>query len=281
MGGTAQEIAMAVKSIVAEAGPLPGSRLAGMVKERFPEWNPADFEVRNLREFISAHVSEVVVAGRSGMDVIYASGAMTVIPTDPSLAVQDDVDFWRVWVSPNSPYRLSVDRTTAALHALRRGVSAGSDELVLDPPGIDIHRSVAQEFLPGLPIDLQARLKAVLDAGSSQWWQSWVSELRASDRLLSWNTFRHEKFEKQMSDRLRAEGMEQATIDRVLETVQRRPAAARPGARRISALKERDDRGELRRIVAESIQRMSVAELRELRLPIGIVLDVLATLNAR
>jgi hypothetical protein len=41
------------------------------------------------------------------------------------------------------------------------------------------------------------------------------------------------------------------------------------------------DGEELRRVVLEAVQRMSIAEIRELRLPIGIVFDVLASLKSR
>lgn len=44
---------------------------------------------------------------------------------------------------------------------------------------------------------------------------------------------------------------------------------------------QREDGESLKRIVAEAVQRMSNSELRELRLPIGIVLDVLAMSKSR
>ena len=149
------EIADAIRSFVA-TGPLPGSRLAGTLKSQFPEWNPADFGVRTLREFVSTLVPGVVVAGRSGMDVIYAlEGTDVDTPGPPPPA---NGDYWRIWVSPNSPYAIAVDRAQLTLRAVPRAAHAESGSILLAPPSSEVHRSFARDFLATVSPEARARL---------------------------------------------------------------------------------------------------------------------------
>ncbi len=283
MSGNVQEIGSAIKEIVEASGQIPGSRLSTALKARVPGWSPADFRLRSLREFIATHVTDVVVAGRSGMDVIYAlAGAVPAAPivATPPMA---EVDFWRVWVSPNSPHALAVDRTGVGILAVPRRGAVSSSQLLLEPPGVDVHRDVAKAFLATVPPPLQASLKAVLDSRSDAWWQAWLRELRGTEHLSGWNTFRRQQLEDRLAAVLREAGLEQTSVDGVLNLIRERHVVASPRSRRTisggSAFHDGDTA--LRRLVIEAAQRMSAAELRELRLPLGIVLDVLATSKSR
>lgn len=283
MSVTVQEISSAIRSIVASGGELPGSRLAAVLQERQPGWRPADFGARSLREFVAANVTGVVVVGRAGMDVIYGlEGAKG--PASPEAALLPPVqpDFWRIWVSSNSPYVLLVDRTSAVVKAVPRGTSATEDEILLVPPDVDVHRSVAQEFLARVSDGSRARLQEILEQPLDRWWQSWVRELRGSSLLSDWNTFRRHAFEGRFRSQLLAAAMSEASSDRVLAEIRQRHLDA-PQRRRSSlhASAEREDGEDIRRVVLEAVRRMSIAELRDLRLPLGVVLDVLASSTSR
>jgi hypothetical protein len=279
MSGTVQEIAATIKELVATEGQVLGSRLSALLKARFPDWSPKDFGVRSLREFVTDHVTGVILAGRSGMDVVYGLEQAPPPADDP----QADVNFWRVWVSPKSPYSLAVDRADATLTAVSRGGSAEPGKVLLDPPGVDFHRQVAREFLSSLPADLQPKLQAVLDSASAQWWRTWNRALRTTEHLAPWSAFRRQKLEDHLSFRVRAAGLEQPVIDAILKKAREQQALTPPRARRNTreAFQQPNDGNLLRRIVFESVQRMSIAELRELRLPLGIILDALATSKSR
>jgi hypothetical protein len=278
MSGIVEEVAAAIKEIVATEGQILGSRLSALLKTRFPDWSPRDFGVRSLREFVAAHVTGVLLVGRSGMDVIY--GLEQPPTTDDQ---RTNVNFWRVWVSPKSPYALAVDRASAILTAVQRGSSAESGKIVLDPPEVEAHREIAREFLSGLPADLQPKLQTALDSSSPQWWRAWTRALRTAECLAPWSAFRRQKLEDHLSSKLRAAGFEAPVIDAILKGVREQQAPMPPQMQRtIKATFSKLDNGDmLRRIVTESVQRMSSAELRELRLPLGIVLDALATSKSR
>lgn len=275
------EAANVIKSIVA-LDPIPGSRLSPLLKAQLPDWDPAALGVRNLREFIAAHVPEVVVAGRSGMDVIYAL-AGTAAEASAS-GSSGSVDFWRIWVSPKSPYDLAVDGAKATIRGLRRGEKAEAGEVVLVSPAADVHRSIAQTFLTTLPPSIQPKLQAAFESGSKHWWQTWVRDLRGADHLEGWISFRQEQFETQLTDELRAKGLDQSVIDHIMTNVRGNRGTPRPTTDDVKdkpAKWETIDRAALIRLVTAAVQQLSLAELRELRLPVGVVVDLLTPSKSR
>ena len=265
------DIAGVIRALVA-IGPLPGSRLAGSLKSQFPEWNPGNFGVRSLREFVSTHVPGVVEAGRSGMDVIYAlEGTNVDAPGVPS-AAPEHRDFWRIWVSPNSPYAIAVDRTQLTMRAVSRAARAESGSFVIASPGSEVHRSFARDFLASVSPELRTRLDTAVGSTSEQWWQEWNEALAETELIEAWNRFRHEKFQERLAERLRVEELDQSAVETILATIRRQRTAARAAAqprgdRSVGGMQERD-RDELVQIATGAVQRMSAAELRELRLPV-------------
>lgn len=285
MSGTVQEISTAIRSIVASAGQVPGSRLSAALKERAPSWRPADFGARSLREFVAANVVGVVVVGRAGMDVIYGlDGAEVPASSDTGHPPSVQPDFWRIWVSPNSPYVLVVDRASAVLRAVPRGTTTTQEEVLLEPPAVAVHRSIAMEFLGRVPDEMRARLQGLLERAPDGWWQAWMRELRGSPLLSAWSGFRREALESRLRSLLLAGTMSEASSALILEAVRRRhlEAPPRPGWARPLASPESAPEGEgLRRVVLDAVSKMSSAELRDLRLPLGLVLDALAPLKSR
>ncbi len=283
MSASVQEISKAIRDIVAEAGQVPGSRLSATLKERSPGWTPAEFGVRSLREFVAAHVPGVIVVGRTGMDVLYGlTGSEPPPAPSPGVAQvpTSDPDFWRIWVSPNSPFALVVNRSGANIKAVRRGESpAPAGHVLLEPPGVDVHRGIARKFSETVPEDLRARLLAALEKSSDGWWQSWLRELRGSVHLGPWNTFRRSAFEDRLREQLSAAALSDPDIEHVLATIRDHHLAVAPRKRRASHAVDvvNADADSLRRIVLAAVARMSPSELRDLRLPLGIVLDVLAS----
>lgn len=282
MSASVQEISNTIRDLVAAAGQVPGSRLSAALKERASGWAPADFGVRSLREFVAVHVPGVRVVGRSGMDVLYGLAGSEPTPS-PSLNVDQTLysepDFWRIWVSPNSPFALVVNRSGDEITAVRRGdSSAPAGHVFLDPPGIDVHRSVASDFLETTEDDLKTRLAAALEKSTDGWWQAWLRELRGSAHLGNWNMFRRSAFEDRLRERLRAAELGNREIEHVITAIRDRHLAVALRRRRTSpAVQAVGDVDVLRRVVIDAVQRMSNTELRDLRLPIGIVLDVLAS----
>ena len=179
-----QDVTEAIVELVAE-GCVQGSRLANELRVRFPEWTPQDVGARNLKSFVEQHVAGVDVVGRSGMDVIYGlAGSMTpgenVIGRDQKSAKKSaDINFWRIWVSPNSPYAIAVDADNGSVTAVGRDEAVGADLRKLQPIGQPEHKEIARGFLSEIAGDDHDRLSDILTSASDDWWQTWLRKIES------------------------------------------------------------------------------------------------------
>ncbi len=274
MSGNVQDIADAIREIVREAGRVTGAQLAVALRRRVPGWKPSEFGVRTQRAFISTHVPDVVVVARSGLDTVY--GRKDAEPK-PEGASPSAADFWRIWVSPNSPFAIWVDRTDYGLHAAPRRSLVPPEQLLLEPPPIAAHRQFAREFLADFSGPMRDDLQAALADPSNEWRQRWYGALRNTEYLRAWNAFRRQRFEDLLATSLQMAGIDASHIEGILNLVKKSHVSnvepqLRPSAPAPSNLTDPD----LRSLVVDVIRNMSTTELRELRLPVGLVLDAIA-----
>lgn len=263
------EVVAAIRRLVAEAGEIQGSKLALALKAVVPDWNAADFGARSLRDFVISSVEDVAVAGRSGMDVVYAISAPNK-PASIDARPESAADPWRAWVSPGSPFALAFHHAGGNAMLIERTASPPDAHIRIEPTSVEEHRAIAREFLDHLALPRRAALQEIVESPDEQWWRSWLGELKKLDELASWNTFRHARLLELLVTRLEAAGFDEETRRAVAEAVkqsrQRRPS------RRNSAQRSRT---ELSVVVAAVIRKMSDEDLRHLKLPIGLVMDVL------
>lgn len=275
------EIEVEIKQLLAGHDQLSGSRLSALLRSRFPEWRPVEYGARNLRDFIESHVAGVIVAGRSGMDVIYTLGTAEAAPAGIGIEMQS-FDFWRLWVSPNSQHVLAVDAQTGEVRAMPLHGQPRQHEQPLFPPDASAHRNIASAFLPTLPLGGNQNLAQIVQSEDANWWQDWIREVRVVGQLAAWNAFRRDRLQKLLSDRLREANLSQPIADRAMQRVReshaaptRTPSAAAP------LTPDMADGARLRRIALGAIERMSISELRDLRLPLGLVVDLVAAAKLR
>lgn len=276
MDGSVQAVAEAIRDIVSTSGSILGSRLSAEIGKRFPGWKPAHVGAQSLKEFVAAHLKDVRILGRAGMDVRYGLQGVES-QSDPR-----DVNFWRVWVSPNSSYSLVVDLPRRLLRAITRPSDAKPGEILLERPSPEMHKEIARAFCSELPPGLQEALKGTLDdLADKYWWQTWVRQLKGTEHIEEWNNFRRLKLEEIFSTHLQSIGATQQEITGVLRCIREQATTRLPEKGNAGDFLELDSEGMLRHIISEVVQRMSVADLRDLKLPIGTVLDVLAKSKSR
>lgn len=288
MSGNVQELVCTIEQIVKDRGQVLGSQLATELKRRDVGWSPAAFGVSSLRQFIGEHVAAVAAVGRSGLDVIYGpvgtAAAATPVASSPSVSSED---IWRIWVSPRSRLALQVDRAAGNVHAVARDAVAPENKVVLPAPDVNAHRDIAHSFLTKAPAPLREKLGGALESTDENWWRAWRAELQGTEFWNEWSAHRRQQFEHLLAAGLRANGLDDGIIGNVVAALRdnraKTAAQAKQSSRDASgpasrarlpepALLPRD----LRWVVTEVVQRMNDAELRELRVPLGLVLDALA-----
>lgn len=279
MNSQIQEAAAVIRKIIAERPNILGSQLAQMLRQQLPDWNPKALGVDNLRHFIQMHLADVVVAQkRAGLDYVYETVVHEKVSHAANLvAGEADTDYWRVWVSPNSPVVLHISRDDLRIRVVVRGEGLLSREVLVEPASVDVHESMARQFAQDLGEDLKSKLLPVINSGDTRWWQVWVRELRAVKQVVAWNNFRRRYLEERLSERLLASGFNRPDVESLLAAVRENHlfASARKRAVMPEPTHGRDADAALRTIIIRIVQGMSGQQLRELRLPIGSVVDIL------
>lgn len=258
-----------------------GSSLAVLLKRAYPDFRPEDFGSRNLREFIRAYAKEVYEVGRSGGDVVYSLSRLPIerdsanasrefmeIPTvSQPTKYQLDRRVWKTFVSPSGTFVIWGNRNRGVLQVLPAThgsphTSPGDDWVKIPPCPAEIHEQIAREFMATLPEgDAKSQLETVLGLNTS-WWEHFFVSARNLGLEKQWSAFRrrrlHDEFEK---------------ILRSLNIPYDERSTARAVDSGLPPATVTDDG--LRRLALAVLGRMTTSELRELRLPLGYVIDEL------
>lgn len=271
-----------------------------------PHIKPKSFrDYGGLRKFIDDNLSSVLIwINRTNAypgDDIYQLVSGTTEKTDywQDIAVQQGGDFWRYYSNPRIP------ATFALSDSLDRLCFASGPRVTLPPAFLpfpkqttDRYRQYAREFSISLPSDQQAEASKILSLEDFN--AKWVGFLRsefASGVIQEWEEVRVRKVFQGFSDDLKRLQVSEAFVRTALKNLEwsrnatlkeRRSAAPKSGeehsanairrslardAGHYSSLAE-ETLDELRLIAHSAVDKMDCDELRSLRLPLGVVIDV-------
>lgn len=264
----ASEAADIISQIVVNAGRIKGADLARELRRRVPSWKPGDFAVANLREFVGRFVKSVHVSGRSGMDLWYEP-----LAEQGALREATGLDFWRIWASPKSPYALALTEREGNVKPITRDSSPAPGVFILEPSSTECHLQIARDFLRDNEVDSPTLTNAI-DAVSPHWWQRWYSEIKKVGLASSWNEYRREKLEAELKKAISAIALSEGAAMNAIRQI------VTDSWGKEAEKNSKDRSSDLRRAVIQAIERMSEEELRELRLPVGLVADAMRSRNA-
>ena len=256
--------------------PIQGSQLAQLIRAQYPDWSAEVCGARNLRDYVESLVDGAGVVGRSGMDVVYGITSPGGASTDsmPAETPATEVNLWRIWVSPNGPYALSIDKASGVVSQVNRSAAATQEgALRLEPAPFKIHEAVARDFAARIHDERDISLPST--GGPDGWWFDWQKALKGLGLDASWHEHRSSSLETALETALAELGLsdeaKEMAFARIVEdrSIRRRSAASHASERTGS-------RTDLEAIALAAIPKMSSSDLRDLKIPLGIVLDVLA-----
>lgn len=259
--------------------PLNGSELAVLVKAAHPEFSPEALGYRNLRDFIRRQASEIAEAGRVGMDVQYSlkatqarleagdTSARTVSIAERALdQLTKDPSAWKTFTSPDSPFRLYLTErgVVRSMHSSSRPLPEWRAIQRMSPESL---LQIGKDFTA----DLDEIQRSVLDPTFQEpkWWFAFFDRLPSLGLKYKWIEFRRRRIREEFQKRIEELGV--AQLSQVPET------ALPPVAPWTAASTETRSEFLIRKIAADVVQRMTDSELRNLNLPLGYVMDSLAT----
>lgn len=251
--------------------------------------------LRDLTEDELSSLVELVPNASSTADVQYriiADQAPTSLTREDLKSVVGP-ELWKFFSNPNQSCSLAIEPSTGLIYvtALRAILPVGLQKL--ERMDSEDYRVLAGQFAAQQDSPLREKLEECLL--EPQFYDLWINALRASGsperRLLkTWESLRTEHVVKRLGERLTNAGVSVALqAEIVSEARPRRKAAAvqqapvpeisstsiPPHSAAQAAVSSPDDVAleRLREIVHASVDRMSFSELREVRIPAGILLD--------
>lgn len=261
---------------ILEASPsrqLVGSKLSAALKALFPGFNPTSFGATNLRDFIAQHVTSVFQVGTSGLDPIYGlepppAAQLYQSSSKQALSPQRSLELsaWKTFVTPRGGYRLFANPQTRQLRVIDFRSAPPDDPWQQIPAASpQKHREIGREFVESLQDgDEKRELAKYLD--SEFWWVPFFELTRRYGLEKRWREFRHQRLRVEYENALQAAGWGKVGPE----------VSSGSTSQSLSSEKvphEEDDF--VRKIAMLAVQRASLSDLREMRLPLGLVLDAL------
>jgi hypothetical protein len=263
------EAVSAVSALVRDAGDITGAQLSRALKGRLPDFNPRNYQAASLRLFIAQHVPSVVEVGRAGLDLIYRCPPIALQPTSCARA-----NLWQTWVSPNAPFVLVIDRDQGEVTACARGTNPAAGVVHLAPPSVGFHRQMALDFLNQQPHtgDIDALRELAQDEQRATWWQPWFAAVRKMGLGKAWNTYRAVRLRNELECQLDQAALPHRAVEKALSVIHA-PTQHSTSEQVAVATVDHGEGSALQRVAIATVLRMSDDELRELKLPLGLVLD--------
>jgi hypothetical protein len=279
-----QSVAVRISAIVAGApeSTILGVRLGMALRATHPDFSPFLYQCRNLRHFIQRYVPSVAEKGHSGADVVYttvANGAIAPNPQNVSskitsiasdfVALPVSPDQWKAYSNPGHHFTLLANKETGEIRVQRESEPSALPWAIVPKPSSEFHRILAREFIESLPQQIANSLTKVL--GDPKWYVFFSAFTRKAGVGLQWAAFRRKKL---------IEALKQALSDLGIPPV---PSFPTPKGVPVTVGMEpkhlRSDGGgedaALRDVIQKVVSELPISELRSLRLPVGVVFDLL------
>jgi uncharacterized protein YaiL (DUF2058 family) len=234
-----------------------------------------------LRKFIDLHLKHVLQPnGKQGSDFIYS-----IIGASASKNQNIDPDLWRTFVRTNSSKTLVLRESTLQLEDVSAIAQLGGQLIIIPSARNDELNQIRIDFVSSL--DEKAAELPDMKAPYAEW--SVALRKLGREYYREWTEYRLRKIEDLFGKRLDALGVESKTKSELCSLIRRSQLSAKEsiGARKNSTDVPKQSREEPKIEIVESdanfrlavldvIQKFSISELRELKLPAGALSDAIA-----
>jgi hypothetical protein len=288
------EVAAAVNLIKVSLHSRPDKNITGAVfGELIRKVTPA-LDIRELfptgknaaTRFIDKYFDGFLVrTGKQGSDNLYSIGELS-----PDAETLISYDYWRSFVRPNAKMRVVLFGDPVSFALSSHGEVSRDERIInnITPIELDV---VRRQF-----VESQSQVGVESNLPSMDMpYPVWSETLKSSNYPLykTWTTFRIQTLLGVFADRLRHAGVPEDRLEFLMDIMRRSQASRKPNTPtlpntaglakvgstpRASQLTESmqtesstDD--EFRSIVLQAVSNMSIADLRELKLPAGTLLD--------
>lgn len=281
MAVTPEEVASRILALATESpsNTISGGSLAGLLKHHFPGFTLGAYGAKNLRAFIHDHLSgRLNELGKVGTDIVYGLPGATpppqAAPITPAGQITQEV--MRVFKSPNAPLELHANRETGEIRVIARNTAPQEPWTRIRPVSAEALLQIVKDFVADLPVDYHVDLMLILK--EVPWWPKFSGYLQEKNLYNRWLAFKSKQVRAKLESELRGLGVRQLEAPTTPLAEEEKPAAATPLPHPAPSEASRTQpfvRDELREAVVRVVQGLPIAEIRNLKLPVGDVYDAL------
>jgi hypothetical protein len=263
-----------------------GVRLGAALKIAFPDFVPAAYQCKNLRQFVRKHVPGVVETGYSGVDILYtkpekASPTATdesVAPSTPAdgrspafISLPADPITWKAYSNPSYRLSLIANPSTGEVKAVGEQETPQAPWVAIPKLAPEKHHEIASKFVESLPPASRGPLQNIL--ADHQWYVSFFGTTKRLGISKQWGLFKREHLIRYFTAALHEKGVVAAPSAPKHDLPSARTfQTRRPDTRHQSPL---SDETQIRELISRLAYTLPIEELRTIRLPLGSVLDAL------
>lgn len=263
-----------------------GAKLGFAITRAFPEVN-LKAQYGGLRPFLERYCSQHVTwTGKRGLDDCYAPASAS--PESTPRPARDDTNLWQAFTNPEAAVGIAVNPTAGTV-VVADPKELAPGFLVLAKMTREDHRKIASEFLPQIDSENRAQFQSSLSSGS--FWPQWTS-LIASTQLGryrgQWLAFRFQRICDILRERLNQIGIQEPRTTFFLDLIKdskRKTSISSTPSRIGKPLSQSQDHAEaisiLRHLAHAAIDGMPEEELRQLRIPLGAIIDSFRELRSK
>jgi hypothetical protein len=258
--------------------------LTFVLKSAHPDFSAAAYSAKNLRAFIRQNVPNLVERGRAGADVVYGlSGSSETEPVEqlalfervprpishaPLDSLLTDPRVWKTFASPQSPWRLFLNRSTGLVKVIAPSdlTPPENDWSQIPPCPAETLLEVGRDFIATVPESFRAVLEGTLQ--EKKWWLPFFDVLQGIGLKTKWIAYRRRRIVAEFERTITALIRDFATLppgDVPHKEIPIDHPPVQPWA----------GHANIRKLAIEAVTRMTEAELRSLNLPLGYVIDAL------
>jgi len=235
-----------------------------------------------LSRFIERHLSHVLIrSGKQGSDWVY-----TIIRADQ---VETDPDLWRTFVSPNSTKMLIMRGSDLALHEVtEQNIEQGENVIRIR----NVTDAELEKIQSAFADTLEDSSDGVLKIPESYY--DWTIGLRkmGGNHYRNWTEFRLSRLMELFKERLEELEISPVLKTQLCDVMQRSQSVAKTTlvAKKSKTSKNHASNASIknqnmeleenfRLAIIEAIQNLSISDLREIKLPCGLIFDAILNQN--
>jgi hypothetical protein len=270
---------------------VTGVQLSALIRLEDPEFSAQSFGCKNLREFVRKFAPKIAEVGRAGEDIVYGRPSEelpnltgqsskktapraeeTQGPTTDGTRGPRNIDqrVWKTFASPNTEFKLFANPETGetlTIPPLAAEPDLPWKRIPVCPA--ETHRRIAEDFISSLPSGpFRTEFSEAL-LSPSEWWIKFFEVAERTGLKREWSAYRRKRILEELDSAFRRLGIPAQT---------RVQAHLHPGGttnRLVAAAPSPTGDSFLRAIVLRLAQTLSTGELRELKVSLGAIVDVL------